>query len=43
MKSHTPSKRIFVLQHGTLICDNVDHNEKGVVVRFCVLMQRKLI
>ena len=33
MKSHKPYDRIFVVQHGTLICDDVDHDKNGVVIR----------
>ena len=43
MKSHKPLNCIFVVQHYTLTRYNGNHNENGVVVRWCVLMQNKLI
>ena len=43
MKTHKPKNRIFVVQHSTLTCDDGNHNENGVVVHICVLMQGKWI
>ena len=43
MKSHKPLNFIFVVQHYTLTRYNGNHNENGVVVRWCVLVQHKLI
>ena len=43
MKSHKPLNCTFVVQHYTLTRYNGNHNENGVVVRWCVLMQHKLI
>ena len=40
-KSHKQLNRIFVVQHSTLTRDDGNHDENGVVVHLCVLMQRK--